>query len=44
VVDSAASRTPRWRQRAELMLTAAELISSLGEVLRLIDELAEGRP
>jgi hypothetical protein len=28
----------------ELMLTAAELISSLGEVLRLIDELAEGRP
>ena len=28
----------------ELMLTAAELISSLGEVLRLVDELATGRP
>ena len=27
----------------ELMLTAAELMSSLGEVLRLVDELAEGR-
>ena len=26
-----------------LMLTAAELISSLGEVLRLVDGLAEGR-